>query len=247
MENRETIRNARNELSQYGGLMTPYERQKVREQIDGMVERASPSITREVVYKHNTAIEGYQRAQKGVADARIKESQRWETQKMLAELELVGKRIDAALNPLNSWDGDPSELIAKEYASDTEGNDIYRKRAWSELLLSKADKLPKESKERGALIAKAKTDLASVRRIPEMDAAEQKKAEALKRLMEAREGLVDAHTQLYNSSVNLMLPISPFEKELNRVEIQQNGEIRIYDPGSPEASGVVMREVNNEG
>jgi hypothetical protein len=59
--------------------------------------------------------------------------------------------------------------------------------------------------------------------------------------------LVDAHTQLYNSSVNLMLPISPFEKELNRVEIQQTGEIKIYEPNSPEASGVVMREVNNEG
>jgi hypothetical protein len=247
---REAVTDIKAAITEYEGdkhLMTHYESTIVLRGIQGARERARPAVYEGITAAFTESLTGYKASVELAHAAAAAEVRRWDSARLLTELQTAAARVDLALQGVTStsmpiMDNGPSlgSSLRLLYDEAQRSGDIYRQRATLEVLEAlpaRVEGKPGELEVR-VLARQAREDLSTLRVTEEMRRAAEVVNAAATRLFEQRSELVEV-SRVLGEDVT-----SPFaESDLTRLYRQvavQDGHVVIRDPDSPEVTGWVI-------
>lgn len=232
----EKIKAAREELRQYGGMMTPYEVSTIQRGIKARVEASFQLIAGGAVGEYEAAIQKYKDSRQTYEREKQKEIQRWDTTRLREELTNAKTFMDFAFqgdsNPLRAGDVSRLEKIKKLVNEAQASGDIYKQRATFEVLQAvKTQKGDPDRVEVNQIVKDAAKSLDGLRFTDGMK-------QASEGITKSRDELLTTRNQLQITG-EILGESFAFEKHLRRVDMdRQTGELIIHEPDSPEVTGV---------
>ena len=244
-DNLETIKTAREEYRQYGGMMTPYERSIIERDIKERTERAFPAVSQGIIGEYKGAIKRIQESQQAYDREVTKEITRWDTGKLANELQAVQTLVDLAIAGGGGgvFDGGSPGVGAKleaVYREALQSGDPVKQRATFEVMKSVLPKVKDSDRLEANRLAKlAERDLSSLRVTEGMVKAREAQGQAWDEFLKARDELISIPQALGEGDPTGPFASNEFAKALRMVsQDRETGEVIIYPEDSVEVSGV---------
>ena len=250
------LKAAREELRANESIMTPYERSVILHSIEEKKERYYPTILKGVTDQVNRFIGEYKDVKAKIAQEHAREIARWDTGRLNAEMQayqmFVNQAIDAASMSNTGFTKGPdaAERIQGLWAEAKASGDIYKQRALTEILTAASGRfgaIPKESASRVSVLAKeAQANLAAIRETEGIRAARDEERKVVEGLMIARDAAYDVGQNVMGEDTRGVFASGEFTKAGKRIQVDQFGEIKIYEPDDPEIIGFDWKRLQNE-
>lgn len=235
----EFIRKAKKEYDSYQGIMTPYERHTISEDIKAKRTAAFQDVFNGISGEFNAVIGEYRDSRRKQSEARSKEVMRWDAAKLAAELQLARMQFDQKGKTSGAFaHGGIGPVRLYEDALIT--GDMYKIRAAAETILSMEHRPGSGAEEKLPLVqlqTRAQGDLDNLRVTDEMKAAEIAERESRQKLMEKCNEVKNVANDL-GEPINNMFGGGPFDKMLRQVKQDHYGNVSILDPDDPEVTGI---------
>lgn len=244
----EDLKAARQELKEYGGMMTAYERSVIQRDIAERVARATQPVTAGALGEFEAAAESYRLAGAMRARAKTEEVRRWDSVKLKNEMETARALVQLALAmPSGSFVSQPSpaERLRVIYQDAKDSGDLHRMRAAAEVM-STAYPLtdgmqPDERFEINHLAHEAERDLAALRVTEAMTQAQAEEVEAARALVEQKDRLEKTYEILHGGQPSVFDPFDPLLRAANRVQVDERGGLVLLDENDPKVTGIEFR------
>lgn len=248
------IANKKRTLATNQQKMDQFTVETISGEITGDMEKYYPAIADGAVGEYKQTIKAYQDTGLQWDKAYSAEINRWDSQKLNAEIASTRAMVELALsNPGGGELGtvDVSRKLEAIYNEAKASGDPHKQRGAFEVLRAlKLDGLNREEKLKAFHVSKAaESDLASLRTTQDMQKAKQAQAEALNNILLMKDELIQTAEALGQGSP-LVFNDSPFSRALNMVQVnRQTGEVFIYPEDSIEVTGhgVIGSPVMGEG
>lgn len=236
MEELEKIKAARDELRQYGGMMTPYEVSTIQRSIKSRVEASFQLIAGGVVGEFEDAINKYTGSKQAYEAEVQKEIQRWDSTKLREELTNAKTFMDFAFqgdsNPLRAGNVSRLDKIKKLVDEAQASGDSYKQRATYEVLQAVKTQI-------------GDPDRADVNQIVKDAARSLETLRVTDGMKKAREGIAKSQDELLTARMQLQITGDilgephAFNKNIQRIDLdRESNELIIREPDSPEVTGV---------
>lgn len=238
------IKVAREHLSKYEAMMTPYEREMRGKEIEQRISSYYPTIYGGVKQAWEGWINEYKKATTRLAEAKAKEYARWDAGKLGAEMQtfkaLVDQKLSMRDDPVFSSGQGPSGRIKKIYEEYQKSGDLYKQRASSEVLLG----LSTEGLKREDVIGirmlghEAESNLIQLRSTEEIQDAEDAYVESARELFKQRDNLSEVAT-LMGEPLDPVFGGGDIGKLQKMAQIdRETGDIKLYTLDDPEVTGI---------
>jgi hypothetical protein len=215
------IRAMKKELSTYYMEMTPHERRKIEEAIASEINRSRGAIVQGMLTDWHAAIGAHKNAGRALDEARRREAQRWQPDRINMEMNLARASFDRCQSV---------QEAQAEYQRAIESNDPAKMRAYSEVFSGALNKFRDDRLTAHRLSVEASRRAAELQTTPEIVAALEKGSDAVQRVIELQTEIggisqeIDAFSSTY--------------RELNRVAVRTS-----YDADSGKwATSVEIQE-----
>jgi hypothetical protein len=196
------IRAMKKELNTYYMEMTPRERRKIEEAIESEVNRARPVIVQGALQEWQQALSSHKAAGRAVDEARRKEAQRWQPDRLNMELQLARMAFDRSSS---------AQEAQAEYQRALESNDPAKMRAYSEVFSGALNKFRDDRLNAHRLSVDASRKAAELQTTKEITEALERGAEATKRIVELQQEI--------GSLAQEVGAFSETYRELNKVSV----------------------------
>lgn len=243
-----TIKAARQELRQYSGMMTKYERSVIERDIDSMLENYRPRIAAGAIGEYKVVLAKFQDARRGYDRELTKEINRWDAIRLRAELETSQQLIDLAIqrNGGGPFDGNtPSVSTQLEaiFNQAQRSGDIHRQRAAYEVIQAVTAKISGEERFPVNRLAKlAERELEALRFTDGMKEAQENISRAWDEFLQTRQEVIDAGKEL-GDDPTAPLAGGEFTRAIRMVKQDlKTGEVTVLPEDHPDVTGVIIRE-----
>jgi hypothetical protein len=197
------IRAMRKELNTNYMIMSQYERQRIEAAIENEVNRARSSVVAGALQEWQQALSSHKAAGRAIDEARRKEAQRWQTDKLGLELQLTRMQFDRCQSVAE---------VRALYNAGMESHDPVKQRATAEVCAGALSKFPSDRLNAHRLAVEASRAAAELQSTPEI-------REALERGAEATKRIVDLQTEI-GSIAQEVGAFGDTYRELNRVQVR---------------------------
>ena len=227
----------RGNFKTHEAIMTTYERQTIKAEIDRKAESVAGMILTGALTEYNGAITGYQQAAQKLDQAKASELRRWDSGKLTAERQNLRQMIDLAIeggvSPLGGRT--TAEKVTRILDEARQSGDAIRIRAAAEVGRAIAPKAP--------IIVPLVGDLEALtiasRRTVEIAGVESERQAALDKLITLRDGLPDIGAAIGESTGEIFDPGS-LAKAIRKVRLNQDGSAEILEDSDPDVCGFAI-------
>jgi hypothetical protein len=238
------IKFAREHLSKYEAMMTPYEREMRSQEIQDRIRTHYPTVYGGVKKAWEGWINEYKKATARLADAKAKEYAKWDASKLGAEMQtfklLVDQKLSTAHDSVLAGGPGPSERVKKLYEEYQKSGDPYKQRASAEVMLGISTQGLKREDAVGIRMLghDAESKLMQLRDNEEIQKAEEAYVESAKELFKQRENIAEVAT-LMGEPVEPLFSGGDFAKLQKMVQVdRETGDIKLYTLDDPEVTGI---------
>jgi hypothetical protein len=169
------VRAMKKELATYYMEMTPYERRKIEEAIEGEINRARPQVVQGALQEWNAALANHKAVGRAVDEAKRKEAQRWQPDRLNMEFQLARAAFDRSQSVAEAQ---------REYQKALDSNDPAKMRAYSEVFSGAQNKFRDDRLPAHRLAVEASRKAAELQTTPEITAALERGAEVTRQIVE---------------------------------------------------------------
>ena len=238
------IKVAREHLSKYEAMMTPYEREMRSKEIHEKIHSYYPTIYGGVKKAWDGWINEYKNATTRLADAKAKEYAKWDPAKLGAEMQtfklLADQQLSSGKDATFGTGPGASERVKKLYEEYQKSGDPYKQRASAEVLQGISTQGLKRDDAVGIRILghEAEGRLLQLRNTEEIQKAEEAYVESAQELFKQRENLSEVAT-LMGEPPDFGMGRGDLGKLQRMVQVErETGEIKIYSLEAPEVTGI---------
>ena len=244
---REILSLSREELRKNAAIMTPYEQQALKQDLNSRTEMYHADIVNGAVSEFKQAIQKVKDAHSKVERTQAKESSRFDLPKLAGEMQAIQFLADMAIkadnNPLSKGPGAYLGVL-KLYTGAINSGDINRMRAAGEVIGALPEKMPRDGtgEVRGLfleLARQAKADLTAIRTIPEIAAAAQEEQVAIEILAAAYNELNLSNQAVEGEGLG-MFAVGPLAAAARMVKQHPDGRLEFFEEDSVEVTGVLI-------
>jgi hypothetical protein len=247
---RDEIAALRDDLRKDESIMTQYERAVVGREIKNRVDANYQIIANGQLGEWRKAIKNYMDASAGINAEYSKEINRWDSSKLLAEMQTARTLVEIASQSKSNDITSSTETgarLSELYAEAKKSGDLYKQRAVFELLRNiDTDRLPKDARLTAAVLKRqAASDLSSLRVTPGLVKAQEAQQVALQAIVTTRDEMIltGKVTGEYDPE-GMFGQTGTFGKALRMVQMnRKTGEVMIYPEDSVEVTGVSMAKM----
>jgi len=221
-------------------IMTMYERETIKEEMDRVISQYKPVIAQDAITDWKNTIKKAQDALKTEETAKAAEVNRWDAGKFNSELKTTQALIEMAKNNKNSpLTGGPKtgQRVNDIYKDAQRSGDPFKARAAAEVMQTLDANSFSEDARLDVMNVKrqAAKDLESIRVTPELTQAAEARKSAFSELLAGRQELIDTAKTL-GEDPEIIWAFGPFTKALKLVQVK-NGGIQFYSEDAPEVTG----------
>ena len=227
-------------------MATPLEYKQMSENYKEAKEEHYQYIVSGAVGEFDQSIDNLRHATLKVQQERAREINRWDSQKLLAEMNLSEKRVSQVLSikpdPFGVNPAMPpqvSEILTEARAS----GDPHKLRATLEVLKT-LDQLPGENHEikleLNIIAGHAKRQLEQIRVTPELTAALDERERKIDEMQVKHEQLKQLSLELTGVVPGTFWGSNDLTKHYERVLIEPNGDVKIYPLESPKVTHIYI-------
>ena len=248
------IKDARDELKKHGGIMTTYEYTTIEKAIKQNADKYYSQIVKGALGEFNAKVQKYEAIGEKVKQARTKEIDRWQPDKMRDAMETQGMLIQNALGVKDHgmYQGDTPTAKARlqEILNEArDSGDLYKKRATFEIMRVMVDSAPDDiRKEVFHFARQAEKELNALRVTDELQTAKQEQSAMASELMLAANEMNAVSQILGEGEITGPFAVNDFAKAARRLKL--NGDtLEVLPQDSPDVTGVDfshLREFENE-
>lgn len=245
------LKAAKDELRRHETIMTPYERQTIRESIKARAEAVAPRLQGGAIAEWKAAVGVYQDKAAAVEKARVAELNRWDNARLGAEIGAVKTLVELALsgvnsNPLAGGAGKASPRLERIYKEAMDSGDMYKQRAAAEVFRSLAvDSLKTDTTDRAAvsgLARKADKDLPALRVTDGIARAIQERDAAAEGVYALRSELNDVSIVMDYGDATGMFSSGPVATAFRGVKFNNDHTLTIYPDDSVQVTGIQFKD-----
>ena len=245
MDNLTRIKAVKKELANYGNLMSPYERNVIERELNSQIESSYSSIYAGIMSEYKPVVQAIKRAQNRITRAQVDEVNRWDANRLNAELQASKTLVDLAFAGGGGgiFDGETpgvANRLEAIFQDAHKSGDIYKQRAVYEVIKAVAPKAQGDDRFNINHLAKlADKELSSLRVTDEMIQSNQQEAEAFQAFQEKRKELIEVSKTLNQGDPENVFASGDYARALRMVQVnRETGEINVYDESSPEVLGM---------
>ena len=246
------IKVAREHLSKYEAMMTPYEREMRSKEIQDKIHSYYPTIYGGVKKAWEGWINEYNKATARLADAKAKEYAKWDPARLGAEMQtfklLADQQLSAGKDTVFGSGPGASERVKKIYEEYQNSGDPYKQRASAEVLQGISTQgLQREDAVGIRLLGHdAESRLIQLRSSEEIQKAEEAYVESAQELFKQRENLSEVAT-LMGEPPDFGMGRWKIGELQRMVQVErETGEIKIYSLDDPKVTGIDLSHINIE-
>ena len=192
----------RKELNTNYMIMSQYERQRIQAAIESEINRARPQIVQGMLTDWHAAIGTHKAAGRAIDEARRKEAQRWQPDRINMEMSLARASFDRCQS---------AQEAQAEYQRALESNDAAKMRAYSEVFSGALNKFRDDRLNAHRLAVEASRRAAELQTTSEITEAQERGADATKRIVDLQQEI--------GSIAQEVGAFSDTYRELNRVQV----------------------------